>query len=201
MGANMRKRTAHRWQLTMIIMVGVFVAAGSFWLVQVVNQSGQEAQADRFRDEPDYIIDRFSTVRMNKEGQPSYIISGDKLTHRPIDDSSLIDKPFVHGLSSGQPPMDIHAQTAYVDQGNTRVRLNGNVDVMRPATPQAQGLRLQTSTLTVYPDEERMETDAKVEMQAGQATASGTGMKANNATRQIALGGRGTMTIPPRAGQ
>ncbi|WP_343732005.1 LPS export ABC transporter periplasmic protein LptC [Duganella sp.] len=195
----MRKRTAHRWQLTLIMMAGVFVAVGSFWLVQVVNQAGEEAQADKFRDEPDYIIDRFSTVRMNKNGQPAYIISGDKLTHRPLDDSSLIDKPFVHGLATEQPPMNIHAQTAVVDQGNTRVTLNGNVDVVRPATRQAQELRLKTSTLTVYPDEERMETDAPVEMLVGTSTATGTGMKANNATRQIALGGRGTITMPPRA--
>lgn len=195
----MRKRTAHRWQLTLIMMIGVFVAVGSAWLVQVVNSSGQSAEVDKFREEPDYIIDRFSLVRMNKSGQPAYIISGDKLTHRPTDDSSLIDKPYVHGLSSDQPPLNIHALTALVDQGNTRVRLDGNVDVVRPATKQAQELRLKTSTLTVYPDEERMETTAAVEMNSGRSTATGTGMKANNATRQIELGGRGKITTPPRA--
>jgi lipopolysaccharide export system protein LptC len=136
---------------------------------------------------------------MNKNGQPAYIVSGDKLTHHPIGDVSVIDKPFVHSLSSEQPPMNIHAQTAYVDQNNTRVRLDGNVDVVRPATRQAQELRLKTSTLTVYPDEERMETTAPVQMLAGTSTASGTGMKANNASRQIELGGRGTITMPPRA--
>lgn len=195
----MRKRTAHRWQLTVIMMVGVFVAFGSFWLVQVVDQAGQQAQADKFRDEPDYIIDRFSMVRMNEKGQPAYIISGDKLTHHPTDDSSLIDKPYVHSLGGDQPPMNIHADTANVDQGNTRVKLNGNVDVVRPATQLAQELRLKTSTLTVYPDEERMETDAMVDMLSGRSTATGTGMTANNATRQIKLGGRGTITMPPRA--
>ncbi|MBV7539275.1 LPS export ABC transporter periplasmic protein LptC [Duganella sp. sic0402] len=195
----MRKRTAHRWQLTLIMMVGVFVAVGSFWLVQVVNQAGQGAGADKFREEPDYIIDRFSTVRMNKNGQPAYIVSGDRLTHHPVGDTSVIDKPFVHSLTTDQPPMNIHAQTAYVDQNNTRVRLDGNVDVVRPATRQAQELRLKTSTLTVYPDEERMETTAPVQMLAGTSTATGTGMKANNATRQIELGGRGTITMPPRA--
>jgi lipopolysaccharide export system protein LptC len=195
----MRKRTAHRWQLTMIMIVGVFVAAGSFWLVQVVNQAGQQAEADKFRDEPDYIIDRFSMVRMSKTGQPAYIISGDKLTHRPVDDSSDIDKPYVHSLGSEQPPMNIHADTAHVDQGNTRVKLNGNVDVVRPATPASQALRMTAPTLTVFPDEERMETEAPVEMHVGSSIAHGTGMKANNATRQIQLGGRGTITMPPRA--
>jgi len=195
----MHKRTAHRWQLTLIMMIGVFVAAGSFWLVHVVNQAGQQAEEDKFRDEPDYIIERFSMVRMNKTGQPAYIISGDKLTHHPADDSSVIDKPYVHSLSGDQPPMNMHADTAFVDQGNTRVQLRDHVDVRRPATPQAQELRLQTSRLTVYPDEERMETDAHVDLQAGTSTGSGTGMKANNATRQIILGGRGTITMPPRA--
>ena len=196
----MRKKTAHRWQLTVIMMVGVFVAVGSFWLVQVVNQAGQDAKVDQHRNEPDYIIDRFSMVRMNKAGQPAYIISGEKLTHRPVDDASDIDKPYVHSLSGDQPPMNIHADTAHVDQGNTRVKLNGNVSVVRPAGPQAQAMRMTAPTLTVYPDEERMETASPVALEIGNATANGIGMKANNATREVQLGGRGQLTMPPRAG-
>lgn len=195
----MRKRTAHRWQLTVIMTVGALVAFGSFWLVHMVNQAGQQAVEDQHRNEPDYIIDRFSMVKMNKTGQPAYIVSGDKLTHRPIDDSSDIDKPYVHSLAGDQPPMNIHADTAHVDQGNTRVKMNGNVDVVRPATPKADALRLMAPTLTVYPDEERMETDAPVELAVGASTAHGVGMTANNATRQIELGGRGTMTMPAKA--
>ncbi len=197
----MRKRTAHRWQLTLIMMVGIFVALGSFWLVQVVNQAGDSEQADRFRNEPDYIIDRFSLVRMSKNGQPAYIVSGDKLTHHPADDSSDVVKPFVHGLPATDdlPPVNIHAETAHIDQGNTRVRLDGNVDVLRPATPKAQAMRMTTTTLTVFPDEERMETAAPVDLHLGASTAKGTGMHFNNATRQVQLGGRGTITMPPRA--
>jgi lipopolysaccharide export system protein LptC len=33
----------------------------------------------------------------------------------------------------------------------------------------------------------------------GASTAHGVGMTANNATRQIELGGRGTMTMPAKA--
>lgn len=197
----MRKRTAHRWQLTLIMLVGVFVAVGSFWLVQVVNQAGQDEQGDPYRNEPDYIIDRFSLVRMNQAGKPAYIISGDKLTHRPVDDASDIEKPFVHSLSGEQPPMQMHAQTALIDQGNTRVQLSGKVDVLRPATAQAPTLHLTTPMLTVYPDEERMETAAAVALQLGQSSATGVGMKANNATREVQLGGRGQLLLPPRAAQ
>lgn len=32
------KRTAHRWQLTAMIVAGVVMGAGSFWLVEVINR-------------------------------------------------------------------------------------------------------------------------------------------------------------------
>ncbi|MET0264494.1 MAG: LPS export ABC transporter periplasmic protein LptC [Duganella sp.] len=195
----MRKRTAHRWQLTWMMTIGVFVAVGTGWMVQLINQSGPQTEDDLFKNEPDYIIDRFSTVRMTKEGKPAYIISGDKLTHHPVDDSSLIDKPFVNSLSSEHPPMTIRADTAVVDQGNTRVKLNGNVDVVRPASGKHQAMNLKAPTLTVFPDEERMETDAPVVLHLGDTVATGTGMRANNATLQMHLGGGGKITMPPRA--
>jgi lipopolysaccharide export system protein LptC len=112
MERSMRKRTAHRWQLTLIMLVGVFVAVGSFWLVQVVNQAGQEEQGDKLPQRAGLHHRPLQLVRMNKEGKPAYIISGDKLTHRPVDDASDIDKPFVHSLSGEQPPMQMRAQTA-----------------------------------------------------------------------------------------
>jgi len=196
----MRKRTAHRWRLTLIMVIGTFFAFGSFWLVQVVNQSGEQAAADQHKNEPDYIIERFSFVRLSPAGQPSYIISGDKLTHRPIDDSSEIEKPVVHSLSanSEQPPLNMTADHAHADQGNSRIQLNGHVDVMRPASPLNQSLHMMTSAMTVYPDEDRMETDKPVELHAGKSMATGIGMTANNATRQVNLGGRGTLVLPPR---
>ncbi len=194
----MRKRTAHRWRLSLIMLVAIVFALGSFWLVEVVNQSGQKAQEDQHRNEPDYIIERFSFVRMTKTGQPSYIIAGDKLTHRPIDDSSDIDKPTMHSLSGDQPPLNMRADSAHVDQDNTRVKLTGKVDVMRPATANSKAMRMTTPALTVYPDEDRMETDQPVELKLGASSASGTGMTADNATRQVKLGGRGQLDIPPR---
>ena len=195
----MRKRTAHRWQLTWMLVIGVFVAVGTGWMVQLINESGQGGEQDQFRNEPDYIIDRFSLVRMTKDGKPAYIISGDKLTHHPAQDASDIDKPFVNTLTGQHPPMTVRADTARVDQSNSRIKLNGNVDVVRPAGPNSQSMTLASSTLTVFPDEERMETAAPVELHLGKTVATGTGMTANNATLQTQLGGRGKITMPPHA--
>ena len=195
----MRKRTAHRWQLTWMLVIGVFVAVGTGWMVQLINESGQGSSPDQFLNEPDYIIDRFSLVRMTKDGKPAYIISGDKLTHHPAEDASDIDKPFINTLNGQHPPMTVRADTARVDQDNSRIKLNGNVDVVRPAGPTSQSMNLMAPTLTVFPDEERMETAAPVELHLGKTVATGTGMTANNATLQTHLGGRGKITMPPHA--
>lgn len=194
----MRKINAHRWRLSLTLLVFVFLAFATFWLVEVMNQSGQQLQADSHREEPDYIIDRFSFVRMNQAGQPSYIISGDRLTHRPIDDSSEIDRPVVRSLGAEHPPMLMHSERARVDQNNSRVHMTGKVDIERSASASSQAMTLKSEALTVYPDDDRMETDQPLVMTLGTATASGTGMQANNATRQVHLQGRGQINYPPR---
>ncbi|WP_228894572.1 LPS export ABC transporter periplasmic protein LptC [Pseudoduganella aquatica] len=193
----MRKRTAHRWRLSMTLVIGVFVAFGTFWLLQLMNRGEEDMLADKRLNEPDYIIEQFSVVRMAKDGKPSYIVSGDKLVHRPIDDASEIDKPVVRNLSSTHPPMDMKADHARVDENNSRVQLKGNVQIDRAAQDKGQAMQMTTQALTVYPDEDRMETNQAVQIVQGGATATGAGMKANNATRQVVLQGRGRIVYPP----
>ncbi len=192
------QRIAHRFRLSVGMVMVLMAALGSFYLLELLNRAGEQMQADKRANEPDYIVENFSFVHMSKEGKPSYIIAGDKLTHRPVDDSSVIDKPRVHSLASERPPMEILSQTARVDQGNSRVTLNGKVTIDRAEAPNAQALHLATEKLVVFPDEDRMETDVPVKMKIGATTASANSMRANNATRQMHLEGAGTLVLPPR---
>ncbi len=193
------QRTAHRFRLSNAMLLGLFAAVGSFWILELLNRAGEEMQADMRMNEPDYIVERFSFVRLNKEGKPSYIISGDKLTHRPIDDSSEIDKPIVRSLAEDKPPMDIRSKTARVDDVNSRVTLRDEVRIDRAAGQANKELHLETDKLVIYPDEDRMETDQPVRMKSGETTAQASGMRANNASRQLELSGRGTLVFPPKA--
>jgi len=194
------QRIAHRFRVSLGMVLVLLAALGSFYLLELMNRASEDMQAGLRANEPDYIIENFSFVRMSKDGKPSYIISGDKLTHRPVDDSSEIDKPVVRSLAGDNPPMEILAQTARVDDANSRVTLNGKVTIERAAGAQTQALHMATEKLVIFPDEDRMETDKPVELHAGASSATGVGMTANNATRQVKLGGRGTLVLPPRAG-
>jgi lipopolysaccharide export system protein LptC len=193
------QRMAHRFRLSVGMVLVLLAAFGSFYLLELLNRAGEEMQAEVRLNEPDYIIENFSFVRMSKEGKPAYIIAGDKLTHRPVDDSSEIDKPRVRSLADEKPPMEILAKTARVEDTNSRVTLKGTVTVDRPAAPNAQELHMATEKLVIFPDEDRMETDQPVKMKLGNSIASANSMRANNATRQVHLEGNGTLQLPPRA--
>lgn len=191
------KRTAHRWRLLLVMLLGLLCAFGSFWLLQLMHQD-EEAKAGGHGNEPDYIVENFSFVRMAENGKPRYLVSGARLTHRPVDDVSEIDKPVVQSLTAERARVTMHAERARVLHAKDQVDLLGNVDVVRPATPQSQALRIRTDALTVMPDDETMHTDRPIQMTLGGATVNGVGMNANNATQQLHLGGRGQIVYPPR---
>lgn len=194
----MDKRTAHLWPLLMTILVGAFVAFGSYWLVHLMEGEAQ-VDADRFKNEPDYIVEKFSFVRMTPEGRPRYLFYGAKLTHRPFDDVSDVEQPIMQNLTPGLPPMTINAKRARIRHAQSQVDLLGMVDIYRPPSPETKGLRIKTEALTVFPDEDRMQSDQSVQMTLGPITATGTGMRANNATRQLEIFGRGRIIVPPKS--
>lgn len=192
------KRTAHRGKLLALMLSALFLAFGSFWLLQIMSSDGGVGQVNVGND-PDYIVENFSFVRMAETGKPRYVISGERLTHRPADNSSVIDKPVVQGLNTEHPPMTMTAQQALVSQNQNQVDLSGDVDIQRPGAANARPLRVRTEALTFLPDEDIAKTDRAIEMKVGTATAHGIGMVANNATQQVELGGRGKIVFPPRS--
>ena len=193
------KRTAHRWKLLTVMMIAVFCAFGSFWLLQVMESEDGDARLGGSMTEPDYIVENFSFVRMTEEGKPSYVVSGKRLAHTPLGDVSQVEAPVMQGMTPGRPRMTIVAKRAEIYHEEHRVELLGNVDIQRPATPTSEALRVRTQALTVLPDEEILKTDKPIEMRLGAATVTGTGMVANNATQKLHLASRGQIVYPPRA--
>jgi lipopolysaccharide export system protein LptC len=195
----MHKRTAHRWRLTAIMVVGTFFAFGTFWLVQLAQNGDTSVDPNSFKNEPDYIVEQFSFVRMTPEGKPRYLVSGAKLTHRPIDDTSDVELPVLQGVAPGQPVTTITSQRARIRHAQNQADLLGDVNVVRPESPTNRAMQLKTEALTVYTDEDRMTSDQPVQVTLGNSTIKGTGMEANNATGELKFASRGQIVYPPRA--
>ncbi|MES2323762.1 MAG: LPS export ABC transporter periplasmic protein LptC [Pseudomonadota bacterium] len=193
----MHKRTAHRWRLLTTITALVFLAFGSFWLVELMLRSDGSMGPGGYGNEPDYIVEKFSVVRMTPEGQPRYLLSGAKLTHRPVEDVSEVEQPVMRSVAPGQSAVTIVARKARIRHAENQVDLSGAVDIARPATPASKAMRLKTEALTVFPDEDRMESSVAVQMAMGEASVKGVGMKADNALRQLDFASSGQLIYPP----
>ena len=195
----MHKRTAHRWRLATTLITGSVIALGSFWLVQVITRGELPGPGDAPKSEPDYIVEKFSFVRMTPQGKPRYIVSGDKLTHRPDGDISDVERPVVQNLTPVQQPMTMNAQRARIDHEKNVVDLAGKVDIVRAASPAAKRLTIKTEQLTLFPDEDRMTSELAVVMTVGDASIRGVGMQADNAKQTVHFSKNGQIVYPPRA--
>lgn len=197
MATYVNKRTAHRWRTLGLMLVAVFFAFGSFWLLQAI-QSEDEVAGSHAGSEPDYIVENFSFVRMTEAGSPRYVMSGARLVHHPVTDMSEVTGPVVESMAPGRPRMTMRAERGQVFHRENRVELIGKVDIRRPATPDSEALHARTDALTVLADEEIVKTDRPVRMTLGASSVEAVGLVAENPTQKLHLGGRGRIVYPPR---
>lgn len=194
-----RRAAANRFQLGMVLAVAVLLALGSFWLLDVMRRSMEDNTPMAKRTEPDYYVERFNFVRLAKNGQARYHISGERMSHNPQDDSYEIAHPVMKTLSEKRPTTTIVAEQALTNGDMSQVRLFRNVAMDRPASASSQHLRLTSDYMLVLPDDEVMKTDRPVELISGTSVLKGTGMFANQATGVVTLASRVQGVFPPRA--
>jgi lipopolysaccharide export system protein LptC len=197
MATYVNKRTAHRWRTLALMLTAVFFAFGSFWLLQAIERDDSPGGGNSL-NEPDYIVENFSFVRMTETGVPRYVMSGARLEHHPHNDVSHVTRPVVESIAPDRPRMTMHAERGQVYHGENRVELMGNVDIRRPATPTSEALHARTEALTVLADDEIVRTKLPVRMTLGAASVDAVGMVAENPTQKLQLGGRGQIVYPPR---
>ena len=198
MATYVNKRTAHRWRTLALMLTAVFFAFGSFWLLQAIQGNGGPATGGNDLNEPDYIVENFSFVRMTENGVPRYVMTGARLVHHPDNDVSVVTKPIVESMAPERPRMTMHADRGQVYHRENRVELMGHVDIARPATPTSEALRARTEALTVLVDDEILKTKQPVQMTLGASSVNGVGMVVENPTQKLHIGGRGQIVSPPR---
>lgn len=204
--------TADRIRVWLTIAVlGIFML-GSYWVYEVMRRNGADASAGaKTRSEPDYFVEQFNFVRLSQSGKTTYRITGDKLTHFPLEDEFEIIQPRIVGIDQQQTPMNMRADRAVVkqnvqahteDRAEDQIHLHGNVVVDRAKSEHGIHLNLQTAYLLLLPDSERMRTDKEISLKTPHSQVSALGMRAENVHQKIELLGKVRMIIdtPPTAG-
>ncbi|MBI3713160.1 MAG: LPS export ABC transporter periplasmic protein LptC [Burkholderiales bacterium] len=196
---------ADRIRVWLLVTIMGLIMLGSFWVYEVMRRNAELAAAsNQVRSAPDYFVEQFNFVRLSQSGKTNYRVTGEKLTHFPKEDEFEIIQPRIVGIDQEQTPMNIRADRAVIKQKvkedgqakpEDQIHMLGNVLVERSSAKGQAALKLETEALILFPDSERMRTDAPVVMTTANAVLNTLGLEANNTTQQITFPGRTKMVI------
>lgn len=195
----MKARQANTIRLIIMITLAAALALGSLWLVEVMQRQTEDLLPQSARTDPDLYVEKFSFMRLGKNGEVRYNLTGTQMLHYPTDDSYLVQQPVMRSYGKDRPPMVSSSKRATIQNNQTEVHMYDDVRIDRPASATAQRFQLKTSYLLLLPDEDVMKTPKPVELQLGSSILNGTGMVANNATSEFRLSGDVKGTYQPAA--
>lgn len=195
-------RPVNRARLYVIIVLTAVIALSSFWIVEVMRRTAEDAPVKRPAGEPDFYVEQFNFVKTSPTGQVQYHISGERLTHFPDTGSYAIQNPIVNSVLEEGPAMRTRADRATVNNNQTHIHLYDNVVSERPASATTSYFELRSNYVLILPEKDLMQTDKPVEVMFDQSRVTGIGMVANHATREVqVLSNSRAVYEPPAARQ
>lgn len=164
------------------------LAALTFWLQRLANFVDPMSRA-KLRHDPDFIIENFSMVRFNAAGEIQNSLTAEKMLHFPDNDSTEVTSPKLD-YPEGPRPTRVTAERAWLNHDGKEVRLSGNVHLVRQGVEDAPGLIVQTSALTVFPDDELARGHVPVTVSQGKSVVQGSGIEYRGRENIATLSGR-----------
>jgi len=170
-----------------LVLVGL-LAALTFWLERAANPDDPERKAQK-RHDPDYIISQIDVRHFNASGGLKQSLLAETMTHYPDDDSTQIAKPqLTYYLENNTT--QLLSNTAQVSHDNKQVFLRGEVKLIKPPQNGLLATVLHTETLTVFPDDDIAQSNARVTITRGDSVVSGDSINYNGHTSIAILAGR-----------
>lgn len=189
----------NKLQIVSVILLVILIGAFSNWLLTDLDTQPRIIPRE-VRHDPDYFLQNFRATSMGEDGKPQHRLVGDYLEHFPDDDTVVIRQLRLDLFREALPPWTARANQGIVYERGERLELSGEVELHRPATEHSEALRLQTETLTVYPQREYAETDAAVTISSDRSETRAIGMRLDVAQGLLELLSqtRGSYVITPR---
>lgn len=188
---------ADRIRVWLLVTIMGLIMLGSFWVYEVMRRNAElAASSNQVRSAPDYFVEQFNFVRLSQSGKTNYRVTGDKLTHFPKEDEFEIIHPLIVSVDQEQTPMKIRADRAIIKQkvkeeGQTaaedQIHMLGKVELERSRADQANYLVIKSASLILFPDSEKMKTEAEVQLNTPRANMRAVGMSADNIEQKIRL--------------
>jgi lipopolysaccharide export system protein LptC len=136
-----------------------------------------------------YTLTDARMTEFNAAGQPSFRLQSPHLERREGDDSLYLNSPTFQlpTKQAGVPDWQGESLYGWVNKDGSLLKLQGPVNMHRPAFGSTPATEMHTSDVTAWPKENRLETAAPARIVQGASTISGVGMRANLTNKHLEL--------------
>jgi lipopolysaccharide export system protein LptC len=133
-----------------IVLVLAVLAGGSWWLSRTMKQL-ETPPAPAPTHDPDYIVERFTSVSLLPDGKRRYELSAARLTHFADDGSSELDQPYLIEYGDGAP-VHTRADRGWTPRDNGYIVMTGHVRVARGRDPKSAGGEILADKMKIILD-------------------------------------------------
>ena len=186
-----------RDRLASLAVLGA-LALGTFWVQSLMRESGQE-ESGRPLGEPDFVAEKVEVTAFDEMGKPHYHLGAEKVANYPDEQLSRLAAPVLRIREEGGGETVVTARTgeSYRPQGKESfIILDSQVRVER-RMPQQSPLLLESERLKVWPESERVASEAPVTITQGSQRAQGDKLAASNLFGVLQLAGKVSLALPP----
>ena len=185
-------RLLDRLLLSLPLVLVALLALGSYWMLRTAPalDTGQLPQPPD--QEPDYVLEKFSTLKFDANGRLTLFIRGELAQRLP--ESPWVE---VHKFSMRATDAQGHVKHASADMGfsssdNKEFELKGKARLMQEANPADDSPRLEITGefLHLFSDPDRIESDKPVQLLHGKHQFNADSMVYSGTERSLQLDGR-----------
>ena len=152
---------------------------------------GPPPKADQFAGPPrsGYTLTDFKLTQYGADGLPSFLINAPRLERREGDDSLYINSPDfdLPSNQSNVPDWQGHSLYGWVNRDGTLLKLQGPVHMERIAFDDTPRTTIDTSEVTAWPKQNRVQTAAPAQLVQGGTRIHGVGMRADLNDKHLEL--------------
>ena len=164
----------------------VLLAFLTFWLSRFVDEKSGGGDKVK-RHDPDIVIEQFTAQKLSPAGDVQYVVTADKMTHYPDDDSSVLERIVFTSTSPGHPRITARAPRGRLQKGGDEVAMEGGVVVDAEASGRSPAMQLRTPTLTVLPEKNLARSVDGVVIESSQGVMTAAKFELNSATQVLML--------------
>ena len=175
-----RRRQDRLAALFPVIAIALF-ALLTFWLDARVTESAR-AQQKTSQPAPDHFLQNFKIERTAADGRVESTMIGQRATHFPDSQRTIVDQPRYESQPAGKPKMDVISERAVLKSvsekgGVEQVDFSGKVVARRGPSEGREAITYESEQLTIFPKTQQAQTESTTRIVSGDRVMTTQGLR------------------------